>query len=65
MILLFPGEWHTYSPDTETGWHEHWIGFNGSAMDHLVEKGFFVPSNPIYDIGFNEQIVCPPIIYII
>ena len=57
MILLFPGEWHTYSPDTETGWHEHWIGFNGSAMDHLVEKGFFVPSNPIYDIGFNEQIV--------
>lgn len=57
MILLFPGEWHTYSPDSKTGWYEHWIGFSGSAMDALVAKGFFSPSSPIFDIGFHEQIV--------
>lgn len=28
-FLLFPGVWHRYAPDAETGWHEHWIGFDG------------------------------------
>ena len=57
MILLFPGEWHTYQPNPATGWYEHWIGFSGSVMDQLVAKGFFTPANPIFNVGFEEQIV--------
>ena len=41
MFLLFPGEWHTYRPDPETGWNEYWIGFDGRIMDEWVKDGFF------------------------
>lgn len=57
MFLLFPGEWHTYRPDQETGWNEYWIGFNGKIMDEWVRNGFFSKENPIFDIGLNEEII--------
>ena len=49
MILLFPGEWHTYEPDRATGWFEHWVGFRGGSVDAQVANGFFSPRNPIFD----------------
>ncbi len=27
-FLLFPGLWHRYRPDRQTGWDEHWVGFS-------------------------------------
>src|SRR5690606_14469488 len=30
IILLFPGEWHRYRPDSNTGWVEYWAGFKGN-----------------------------------
>ena len=41
LLLLFPGEWHSYRPDIETGWEEYWVGFNGRGMDELIKSGFF------------------------
>lgn len=57
MFLLFPGEWHSYAPDPNSGWHEYWIGFSGSNIDSRVEKNFFSKENPVYEIGYNESIV--------
>lgn len=57
VFLLFPGEWHTYSPDRETGWKEYWIGFKGINMDSRVEEGFFQKGNPLYNIGYNETAI--------
>jgi len=57
MIILFPGEWHRYKPDTDTGWDEHWVGFNGEVIENLVRKKFFTPENPFMAIGFSEQIM--------
>ena len=57
MFLLFPGEWHTYRPDSSTGWHEYWIGFDGTITDEWVKNGFFTKQNPVFNIGMNEEII--------
>lgn len=40
LIVLFPGQWHTYKPDTATGWNEYYIGFEGTMADQLVRNSF-------------------------
>ncbi|MDR0954516.1 MAG: AraC family transcriptional regulator [Rikenellaceae bacterium] len=57
MILLFPGEWHTYRPNERTGWDEYWVGFKGPIIDGLVKSGFFKVTQPIYSIGVNELVI--------
>ena len=57
MFLLFPGQWHTYKPDTSTGWNEYWIGFDGEIIKNWVRQGFFSKEKPIFNVGFNEDIV--------
>lgn len=57
MFLLFPGEWHTYAPDSATGWSEYWIGFRGANIDHRVREGFFSIDKPMYQIGINQTII--------
>lgn len=57
MILLFPGEWHTYSPDPESGWYEHWVGFKGNYIEMQMENKFFTKENPVYEIGVNNTFI--------
>ncbi len=57
VILLFPGQWHTYCPSKETGWNEYYIGFEGKIIDDIVENGFISPDNQILDVGVNEDLV--------
>ena len=57
MILLFPGEWHTYEPDRATGWFEHWVGFRGGSVDAQVANGCFSPRNPLFGLGFSQTII--------
>ena len=57
LFLLFPGEWHSYKPDPQTGWKEYWIGFKGSQMDSWVNNGFFSPRNPVWYVGLKSDIV--------
>ncbi|MDD3788278.1 MAG: AraC family transcriptional regulator [Petrimonas sp.] len=57
LIILFPGKWHTYCPDTETGWNEYYIGFVGPVIDHTVKKGFLSDQNHILNVGVNEELV--------
>ena len=57
LFLLFPGEWHSYKPDPQTGWKEYWIGFKGYQMDNWVSNGFFSPRNPVWHVGLKSDIV--------
>lgn len=57
MILLFPGEWHSYAPDSTSGWSEYWVGFRGPHIDSRVNKGFFSKREPLYNIGLNSSII--------
>lgn len=57
MFMLFPNEWHNYSPDKHTGWNEYWIGFEGVDIDNRIRNGFFDPKNPVYNIGISKEVV--------
>jgi len=57
MLILRPGMWHRYKPDPNTGWNEHYIGFNGDFCSHLFNEGFFQPGKPVLYVGFQESIL--------
>lgn len=56
VILLFPGEWHSYSPSKHSGWTEHWIGFNGDLASKLMEN-FFSPDSPVLEMGYSAELL--------
>jgi AraC-like DNA-binding protein len=57
MLILRPGMWHRYKPDPNTGWNEHYIGFNGEFCSKLLQEGFFQTGKPVLFIGFQENIL--------
>lgn len=57
VIFLFPGEWHTYRPDESTGWESYWVGFNGKYPSGLMTDNNISVSNPVLEIGHDEEIV--------
>ncbi len=57
MFMLFPGEWHSFGPDPETGWDDHWVGFNGSIIDDKIKAGFFTFKNCVFRVGVDEQVI--------
>lgn len=56
MILLRPGQWHSYMPDRETGWHEYWIGFRGPNIDTRFRNDFVDENLEIVRIGVREEV---------
>ena len=57
MLLLRPGMWHRYKPDENTGWNEHYIGFNGAFCENLFLEGFFQAGKPVLFVGFQESLL--------
>lgn len=57
MLILRPGMWHRYKPDPNTGWNEHYIGFNGEFCSKLFQEGFFQTGKPVLYVGFQENIL--------
>lgn len=57
MLILRPGMWHRYKPDPNTGWNEHYIGFNGDFCSHLFNEAFFQSGKPVLYVGFQENLL--------
>jgi len=57
VMALFPGVRHTYKPDFNVGWTEYWVGFKGTHVDLLKEKGFLSPTKPLYEVGLQNDLV--------
>jgi AraC-like DNA-binding protein len=57
VFMLFPGEWHNYSCDKETGWDVYCIGFKGINIDNRCIHGFFNRQKPLFHVGINEFMV--------
>jgi AraC-like DNA-binding protein len=55
--LLFPGVWHRYSPNSETGWHEHWIGFDGETARRWVQHRFISSKGPALKINAEDTVL--------
>jgi AraC-like DNA-binding protein len=56
VFFLFPGVWHRYKPDKQSGWEEYWIGFNGNYPETLMNKGFFNREHPFIHTGHDESL---------
>jgi len=57
ILLLKPGEWHTYRPDETTGWECYWVGFNGQFVENLFGSNSINRSSPVINIGYDEELV--------
>lgn len=57
VLLLFPGEWHNYSYNSETGWDEFWVGFDGMNVRNMMKENFFSYSEPVFKIGIDDEFV--------
>ena len=56
LMVLFPGQWHTYHPYRQTGWNEYYIGFEGPVIDNLIKGGFLSKENQVLEVGLNEEL---------
>lgn len=55
VMLLFPGVWHRYNPDENTGWEEHWLGFDGDVVRRWVKHGFFSRDASIFKTSHEDR----------
>jgi len=56
LLLLFPGVWHRYRPDSETGWKERWISLNGQTVHQLMDLQFISPDRPVCVCSDAEEL---------
>jgi AraC-like DNA-binding protein len=57
VVTLFPGVWHRYAPDPQTGWVEQWIECRGPAFDRAREVGLLRPERPVWHVGFPSELL--------
>lgn len=53
-FIVFPGVWHRYRPNPETGWDECWIGFDGDVARNLLRGRCFLPQEPVFYPGVDD-----------
>lgn len=56
-FLLFPGVWHRYAPDPETGWQEHWVGFDGDMARRWLRHRFISTKKPVIKVHAEETVL--------
>lgn len=56
-FFLYPGIWHRYRPNVNSGWEEYWIGFNGTYPDDLMNSCFFNVEKPFISVGLNYDVL--------
>ncbi len=57
VILLFPGMWHRYRPNNNSGWSEHYIGFNGAFTEQIYRNELLTEKTPVLKLGFQESVL--------
>lgn len=55
-FILFPGVWHRFKPDENTGWDEYWVEFDGELIRYYHGREFLSPDNPVIKAGIEEAV---------
>lgn len=59
LILVRPGEWHTYYPNHNTGWTEYFISFRSYMIGEYIEKK--LPKSEyasnVFEVGLRDDIL--------
>jgi len=50
-LMLFPGVWHRYRPEPESGWTEKWVEFTGLLPQRLAKAGLFAPERAVIPVA--------------
>lgn len=56
VMLLFPGQWHSYHPVREVGWKERWISWNGEYLYRLTRRGYISPDKAVLAVDDIDSI---------
>jgi AraC-like DNA-binding protein len=51
VMLLFPGIWHRFAPNPESGWVESWIECRGTAFERVMDLDLMSPVEPVWRAG--------------
>lgn len=57
VMLIYPGMWHRYRPNSKTGWVENYIGIEGEAVDRFLSNPILTPKNPVVFCGLKESLL--------
>lgn len=57
IIIIKPNVWHRYQPLSNTGWTEHYAGFNGDFASRIIENFEIFQNSPVVQIGFQDKII--------
>jgi AraC-like DNA-binding protein len=57
-FLLHPGVWHHYRPEEQSGWQEHWVGFNGPIAQQIVRQRLFSSNSPHFRLRDERPLAC-------
>jgi AraC-like DNA-binding protein len=55
LFLLVPGAWHRYWPHSDTGWNEHWVGFDGRIVRSAIMKQFLSDKAPVLRVRNEDE----------
>jgi AraC-like DNA-binding protein len=53
VLILFPGVWHRYLPDSAVGW----IECQGATFDQALHAGIIQPTRPILQTGLEPELL--------
>jgi AraC-like DNA-binding protein len=57
LFMLFPGVWHRYKTDKQTGWTERWVQLNGIMPHNLLSQGYISPEKAVLYLSDPQRLI--------
>jgi len=57
ILTLVPGQHYSYGPESDSGWTEYIVGFQGEYPQELQRLGYFPPESLVRDVGLRDSLV--------